>query len=362
MAKRMNLKRGVSSLARRQYILEQVKLHGYVLFSDIAAQKGFSAGWQSLKGDAEFFKALKLGVELKKGKFIRSGHNVKSTYEDRKSERETAKKAIGELSGALIWGTSCDTLNGLSYVTPSKEMILNQLDRKKSGGKNKNLTLNLVLKLRDLLIQYWNKKHRYVAIDAGTTNEQTAQYLSKKEAPDSAAGLSSLTILTNAPHIENILEDTSTDTEVVMIGGQLRKDTLAYTGLLSDQCLNAWQIQFDVALVGTTSLDMRHGGKALCFACDSVDEARTKGLLLEKADIRCVVMDSSKCGRFRSSAFIFAPVSNNFIDLIITDKEIQDLVITDDGIRKRTISEYKKHKSETVWDAINRAGVGILVA
>ena len=66
--------------------------------------------------------------------------------------------------------------------------------------------------------------------------------------------------------------------------------------------------------------------------------------MLQKADIRCVLMDSSKCARYRSSAFIFASLSPEFVDLVITDERI------------------RKQENKEVWDSLCKSGVNVLVA
>lgn len=363
MAKKKGSSKSKSALARRQFILEQANLHGVVSFGDIA-KKGFSTGWQSLKGDATFFAAMKLGVELRKGRFVLRGRDVdvKSTYEDRKTDNPSEKGAIGELASALIWGTKCASFQRPPYVSPCRDMILAQLEDRGRDVRTPNWSPSVAAKLRDHLGRYWAKKHRHCVLDAGTTTDSIAEHLAKKDAPDSDAGLAALTIVTNAPTIEGVLQKTLPGIDVIVVGGELRKDTLSHTGRLCEQCLNAWEIQVDIAMVGTTSLDYPHGRQVLCFACDSASEARTKGLLLERADLRCVVMDSSKCGRYRSSAFIFASASEQFIDFVITDKGIHDWVIIDGEIRHRTTMSDAIGKGEKVWDALHNAGVVVFVA
>jgi DeoR/GlpR family transcriptional regulator of sugar metabolism len=156
-----------------------------------------------------------------------------------------------------------------------------------------------------------------VALDAGTTTEAVARELATVEWV--AARLSALRIVTNSPRIEETLEPPGRPVEVVGVGGALRKDTAARTGWLAELCLKSWNITFDVAVVGTTSLLFDGLGRPGAFACDSEDEARTKTMFLDSAALRCVVMDSSKFTKQASSSFSFGRVDPRVIDLVVTD-------------------------------------------
>jgi DeoR/GlpR family transcriptional regulator of sugar metabolism len=336
MATEQHSKRSKTTLARRQFILKKANLNGSVSFDEIRKGGFKDVGWQSLKGDAKLFKNLNLGVQLLEGegKFVLGSpaKNVPWTYNIRKEEDSEQKEAIGELAVALIWGPKIvKKKKKEEYIWPS-DKIQRSMEPLKPNSENE---------LNKRFWQYWHKKHRYCAIDAGTTTAMAAQYLTTKKPLSAQVGAVSLTVVTNAPKVEEVLQPPSVDVEVVMVGGQLRKDTMAHTGLLCEQCLDSWKIRPDLTMVGTTSLTNIEESKEFYFMCDSPDEARTKGVLLQRADIRCVLMSSSKCARYRSSAFIFASLSPDLVDLVITDEQIKD---------------------KEVWDRLHKSGVNVLIA
>ena len=60
------------------------------------------------------------------------------------------------------------------------------------------------------------------------------------------------------------------------------------------------------------------------FSCDSEEEAHTKRLMGE-ADLRAILMSSSKVQRYRSSAFTFAACDSKSVDVVITDAGIHEV-------------------------------------
>ncbi len=128
--------------------------------------------------------------------------------------------------------------------------------------------------------------------------------------------------MTNSPEIERLLESPAKSAGVIGLGGVLRKDTSARTGPLAESCLAAWSLFFDVVMVGATSLRFDDYGHPRSFACDSEDEARTKSMFLDRAALKCIVVDSSKTEKVSTSSFDFCPDSPSWVDLIITDAEV----------------------------------------
>jgi len=359
--KKQNQKSLSKTAQRRRFILEEVRRRGQVSFKDIEKEDiqrkkkkepGFPTGWQSLKTDDQVFENLGLPVRMQRrqGRFILIGRDVASIYEARKDEQKAQKSAIGQLSGALVWGTAASSIETLRRAFVTREAIKHRLEEYAHSDGNQyglsRTSRNAAGRLCERLEQYWKKRHRYCAIDAGSTTTQTAEYLSTKRTPDKDAKLASLTVVTNAPPVEVALWDPSnTNIDVLSLGGFLYKDTRARAGTLCELGFDTWNIRVDVAIVGTTSLivgdDER--GRLEGFACDSADEARIKSLLLDRADIRCIVMDSTKFKRYRSSAFIFAPLSSEFVDLVITDEQI-----------------YSDDKNREAWQKLWNAGIVVL--
>jgi DeoR/GlpR family transcriptional regulator of sugar metabolism len=299
---------GQSANARRRFILQTTRRDGEVTFEEI--KKRFPAGNQSLIGDDKLFDELGLEVRLQpgKGKFALV-RPIYWTYEERKDENPGAKNAIGVLAAQLAWGSPADQVK-----------ILEELNKKPNPTGQ-------AFAAERYLRDYWRKKSRILCLDAGSTTIAVANSLKSRDLPDEAAGIAVMRVVTNCPKIEEEFEDPRVKTEVILVGGSLRKLTRAHTGLLTEQCLDAWNIRIDIAIIGTTGLVVdvepsKHNDYIRGLACDSEDEARTKALLLHRSSFRCVIADSSKLESEHSSAFAFAQfvgLSPNAINLIITD-------------------------------------------
>ncbi|MBI3118204.1 MAG: hypothetical protein HYZ00_05945 [Candidatus Hydrogenedentes bacterium] len=287
-----------------------------------------------MKVDEEVFKNLGIFVKIdrRKSRFIPTTRDIASIYDERTEENVEDKLAIGTLSCSLIWGGNAFTTGGTANVQSPNDRIMEQLNDYIDDYKRVDRTryflpakgLDAASRLKDRLLQYWKKRHRYCAIDAGTTTTQLAGCLADKRAPDKDARLASLTVVTNAPPVEQALQDPCNNIDILSLGGLLNKDTRARAGAHCEQAFDAWGIRVDIALVGTTSLvaDEENGGTPEGCACDSADEARIKSRFLDRAAIRCIVMDSSKFKRYRLSAFIFAPLSADFVDVVVSDTKI----------------------------------------
>jgi len=199
------------------------------------------------------------------------------------------------------------------------------------------------------------KAHRFCAIDAGSTNQYACEKLRERKLviPDPATGLASLTVITNCPSIATHLQDPELPVGLVMLGGRLRKSTVAFAGELTERCWASMGLHPDIAFVGTTSLRSRErsiGGETdyelMGFYSDSEEESRTKSTILHQSMLKVVLMDASKCDKDRTSAFIFAPVSREHVDLVITAVPIK---------------EEKNKNFENCVRAMWRAGVAVLV-
>lgn len=363
--------------ARRRYIIDRVRRYGRVTYQEIeetgkqkaeAGKEKFPTGYQSFLDDDEFFAAYDLPPKLVPGQgvFVLRYPDVGWTFQYRLEENSPQKRAVGMLAAAMLLGRpgkdSKDSNVPFDADTPRDKLeelqatIWKQLMGEKERDASK--------RVRSYLGQYWRKRHRLVAMDAGTTTHAVAEYVAnpwgieeedEKGLPP-AGVLSpnrdsfdprsiSLRVLTNCPRIERCMESPRCFPSVISIGGALRKDTVARTGVLAEQSMKAMNLRPDIAMLGTTSLRTEDGYSLMGFACDSEEEARTKSLF--EADLRCILMDSSKCQRYRSSAFTFAVCGSKSVDVVITDSGIWD-VANKEGI----------DIDRLLWDA----GVALLVA
>jgi DeoR/GlpR family transcriptional regulator of sugar metabolism len=339
---------GKRAMARRKHIWNEVRSNGQISLEQLR-DAGHSTKSNIVNGDKWFFEEMDLGVKYYEDskRFVLHSSNY-WIFDYRKGERKEQKTAVGWLTACIIWG----------HYTKSVLAMLNEQSRNDDVSK----------KVGSYLHSFWGKLNRWVTIDSGTTTFAVAEYLRNSSytdvnslqkkysiewgwvdndgisplsaefssGNDSAARKaarntenfrppSSLTVVTNSPEIEEVFRDPMTTPHVVSLGGELRKQTAAHTGLLCDQIFDMWNFRSDISVIGTTALNeprnQNDGGKVVWgFASDTPEESRTKGKLLERSDFRIIVMDSEKFGR-KNSASIFASLNPNFVDLIVTDHD-----------------------------------------
>ncbi|WP_193095487.1 DeoR/GlpR family DNA-binding transcription regulator [Brevibacterium sp. FME17] len=121
---------------------------------------------------------------------------------------------------------------------------------------------------------------RTVFLDAGSTTVRVAQRLRERQ---------DLTVYTRGIEIAQTLAH-PTGPEVIMVGGRVSAKSHGTTGAFSDHALS--RIHVDVALLGADAVD-----KAKGLGEPTLEEARTKELIAERAHTVVVLADSSKAGR-----------------------------------------------------------------
>jgi DeoR/GlpR family transcriptional regulator of sugar metabolism len=174
--------------------------------------------------------------------------------------------------------------------------------------------------LRARMEEYWNKKHRLVILDSGSTTAAIARQVAPAKTPDANRRLSHLRVLTNGALVHQELNIATCTHGLIFLGGAERFDTGAVAGTLAEQCLDAWALKADLAVIGTTNLN-----EDMKWCCDHEDEAYIKSRLLDSARVRCLAVDSSKLiNPSRGSAFPFAAFSRFMVDIIITDPLIHE--------------------------------------
>jgi DeoR/GlpR family transcriptional regulator of sugar metabolism len=359
------LTKGDKARLRRKFILDGVRARGVVEDREIkeaGERQVFPTSPESLRQDAEEFDALGLWVRRMGTSFVSvSPEGRYWTYRVRRHENRKEKQAIGQLAKALLWGfepsPACAIIRqelggSLQYAVDEVGRLPAEFEKvtrrllKDCQAKLQDSKLqaeirtalmetapnpdehpyvprthsDAVKRVNLFLDDYWTKRHRVVALDSGTSTEAIARPIAKEDGP--ASHYSSLRVVTNSPRIERLLHSPDKSVDVIGIGGMLRKDTSARTGLLTEVCLKAWGIRFDVAIVGATGLLRDALDRPEAFACDSEDEARTKSSFLDSAGLKCIVMDSSKFKKQSSSSFAFCRVDPRFVDVIITDENI----------------------------------------
>lgn len=157
-------------------------------------------------------------------------------------------------------------------------------------------------------------------IDAGTTTFFLADELTK---------FKGLTVVTNSIPLMQRLSSIS-DIEIIATGGMLRKNTMAFSGPLSEAVLS--RVHVDKAFIGTNGLDLEAG-----LTTPNVVEAATKQKMISVANKVYVMVDPSKIGlisfaRFGEITDIDACITSNGITqeqrTAFENKRIQ-LVIAD---------------------------------
>lgn len=157
-----------------------------------------------------------------------------------------------------------------------------------------------------------------IILDGGTTTVEIARNLKDHR---------NVTVITNAVNV--CAELARSETDVILIGGNLRKPTLTLVGPLGEANLRRFHV--DKVFLGMNGVAVRHG-----LTTPNLTEAQTKRSMLEQAETVIIVADHSKIEK--TSLVAVADISE------------VDILVTDDGISP----EQKR--------AIEEAGVHVLVA
>lgn len=121
---------------------------------------------------------------------------------------------------------------------------------------------------------------RTVFLDAGSTTVRVAQRIRERQ---------DLTVYTRGLEVALALAQAG-GPEVIMVGGRVSTKSHGTTGAFSDHALS--RIHVDLALLGADAVDQANG-----LGEPTLDEARTKELISERARTVVVLADRSKAGR-----------------------------------------------------------------
>ena len=156
-----------------------------------------------------------------------------------------------------------------------------------------------------------------VILDSGTTTYQIARQLINHQ---------DIIVMTNGINVANALLD-ARGVELMMTGGQLRRQSMSFYGDQADQSLQNYY--FDTLFLGVDAIDLERG-----VSTHNEDEARLNRRMSEVAGQIVVVTDSSK---FNSSS----------LHKIIDTQRI-DTIITDDGISEGNLTGLRRMGVEVV--------------
>jgi len=139
-----------------------------------------------------------------------------------------------------------------------------------------------------------------IILDSGTTTTAIARAISP---------FKHLTVITNALNIATELA--RSESEVILIGGTLRKNSLSVVGPLAEDVLK--EIHADIVFLGVDGFDLNVG-----LTTPNVLEARVNRAMVSAAEKVVAVCDSSKFNR-RSLSLI---VGTSAIHHVITDSKL----------------------------------------
>ena len=157
------------------------------------------------------------------------------------------------------------------------------------------------------------KEGQCVLLDSGTTTTAIARALKK---------FSRLTVITNAVNIA--AELSSTDFDVIMTGGSLRKNSFSLVGPLAEEMLH--EMHADILFLGVDGFDLEMG-----LTTPNMMESRVNRAMVKASAMVVTVCDSTKFNR-RSLSKI---VDIGAIHHVITDDKLPKA--TADAIRKMNI-------------------------
>lgn len=143
------------------------------------------------------------------------------------------------------------------------------------------------------------KDHDTVVLDSGTTTVAIAKNIKAKQ----------VTVITNSLDVAAVLQENE-EVELIVTGGQMRWNTRAMVGSLTEKALSAFRV--NLAFVGTNGFN-ENG-----FMTPNMTEAQTKKKMIDIADRVFIVADSSKYGKTQ----LCVVAALNGVNGIISDAQL----------------------------------------
>lgn len=166
-----------------------------------------------------------------------------------------------------------------------------------------------------------------VAISAGTTTYELARCL--RSVPD-------ITVVTNSVPVAQLLHESSTPGQTVVLTGGLRTPSDALVGPVAVTALRSLHV--DRLFLGVHGIDARAG-----LTTPNIVEAETNRALVESARRTCILADHTKWGVVGLSTII--------------ELDEVDLLVTDAGLPARARAALQESVSELVVVGANRRRV-----
>jgi DeoR/GlpR family transcriptional regulator of sugar metabolism len=282
---------------RRAYIVKVlIDDHESELTFDAVIEECGQVSDQTLYNDAAYLQDRDQPISASKRRFILDSGGL-STIRRRTQEQKREKEQIGQIA---------------------EQIVMPELPKDPARLMRKGSRLQLDIGLRTRLVEFWNKAHRLLILDSGSTTASIARHLATVKPPDPKRLLADLRVLTNGGLIFQTFNQPDCSHGLILLGGAVRRDTDAVAGTLAELCLEKWALKADIAIIGTTNIN-----DSFKFCCDHEDEASIKSRLLAAARIRCIAADSTKLvNPGRGSTWEFTGLHRSMIDIIITDPRI----------------------------------------
>lgn len=195
---------------------------------------------------------------------------------------------------------------GALRIQPSTLMDLTLQEKQKQNSQEKERIAAAAVRLVE--------EGQCIILDSGTTTTAIAQGLKR---------FKRLTVVTNAVNIAADLA--STDFEVILVGGMLRKNSFSLVGPLAED--NLGEMHGDILFLGVDGFDLEVGVTTPNFL-----ESRVNRAMVKAARQVVIVCDSSKFNR-RSLSRIVSP---DVIDHVITDRNLPQHVA--EALREQSIT------------------------
>lgn len=232
---------------RRQYILSQIQREGRALISDLSQALGIS--------------------------------------------RITIRKDLDHLASKGLVQRS----HGGALPTPPQNSALFDPSLREKEQKQSSEKLRIAKAAASLVVE-----GMCVVLDSGTTTTALAGELRR---------FSRLTIITNAVNIATELANT--ESEIILIGGTLRKNSFSLVGPMAEDAL--CEVHADILFLGVDAFDVKIG-----VMTPNLLESRVNRAMIQGAARVIAVCDSTKFAR-RSLALIAPPSA---IHTVITDDRL----------------------------------------
>lgn len=308
----------------------------YTAFEHALQKRGLAVGEHSIRNDLNRLQQQldKRVFRLEIGRTGATLWQLDTTEDDEGSgSRPEVKKRLG----IALWeflldiDLNADARSITAKYTPTRRLI--EKMQALNGRTNVSILVDAGsttrLAMRELLavehVPILRGKRAQPRSERIATDGEEAESQQQEEVEDGSDGLPTRASLLRPSIITNSLDIAREvarsphfrDIQVRILGGDLRVERASICGPLAEMCIRAWNMHADVAVIGSTGSRRDYSG-IRSFGCDDVSEARAKTAMLQMAWLRVLIMDSLKLNQ-PDVKNIFAPLSEQDVDLVVTD-------------------------------------------